>query len=189
MHWHVEPEGPGFWAVVRYDDVVHVSRDATFSSFAGGSMLADSPPEFLAGRRLMMLNMAPPQHTKLRALVNKGFTPRMVADLDGRVRGLARQIVDAVAARGAYDFAADVAGELPSYVIAELVGIPLDDGRRLYALTERMHTVALTPEGVAEGQAAFGEMMAYARAICGRRRRRVPVRFVARGPCVPRVGC
>jgi cytochrome P450 len=163
VHWHAEPDGPGFWAVVRYDDVVHVSRDShTFSSFAGGSMLADSPPEFLAGMRLMMLNMDPPQHTKLRALVNKGFTPRMVAELEGRVRGLARQIVDVVAPRGACDFVTDVAGELPSYLIAELVGIPLDDGRRLYALTERMHTVALGPDGVASGQAAFAEMMAYA---------------------------
>lgn len=163
VHWHAERGGPGFWAVVRYDDIVQVSRDsATFSSFAGGSMLADSPPGFLAGMRLMMLNMDPPQHTQLRALVNKGFTPRMVAELAGRVRGLARQIVDAVAPRGACDFVTDVAGELPSYLIAELVGIPLDDGRRLYELTERMHTVALTPEGIADGQAAVGEMMAYA---------------------------
>ena len=88
----------------------------------------------------------PPQHTKLRALVNKGFTPRMVAEREGRIRDLARQIVDTVAPRGACDFVADVAGELPSYVIAELVGIPLDDGRLLYALTERMHTTTRTPE-------------------------------------------
>jgi cytochrome P450 len=163
VHWHAEPNGPGFWAVTRYDDVVAVSRDAaTFSSYAGGSMLADSPPEFLAGMRLMMLNMDPPQHTKLRALVNKGFTPRMVAEREGRIRDLARQIVDTVAPRGACDFVADVAGELPSYVIAELVGIPLDDGRLLYALTERMHTTTRTPEGMADAQAAVGDMMAYA---------------------------
>jgi cytochrome P450 len=163
VHWHAEPNGPGFWAVTRWDDVVSVSRDAqTFSSWLGGTMLDDSPPEFLAGIRLMMLNMDPPQHTKLRALVNKGFTPRMVAGLESRVRGLAREIVDAVAPRGACDFVADVAGELPSYVIAELVGIPLDDGRRLYALTERMHTTDPTPEGLAHAQAAVGEMMTYA---------------------------
>jgi cytochrome P450 len=163
VHWHPEPNGPGFWAVTRYDDVVTVSRDAhTFSSWTGGTMLEDSPPEFLAGIRLMMLNMDPPQHTKLRALVNKGFTPRMVAGLDGRVRELARRIVDTVAPRGACDFVADVAGELPSYVIAELVGIPLDDGRRLYALTERMHTTDPSPEGLAHAQAAVGEMMTYA---------------------------
>jgi cytochrome P450 len=163
VHWHPEAAGPGFWAVTRYDDVVAVSRDAqTFSSWAGGTMVADSPPEFLAGMRLMMLNMDPPQHTKLRALVNKGFTPRMVAGLDDRVRGLARRIVDAVAPHGTCDFVADVAGELPSYVIADLVGIPLDDGRRLYTLTERMHTTSTTPEGLADVGAAVGEMMTYA---------------------------
>jgi cytochrome P450 len=65
-----------------------------------------------------MLNMDPPQHTELRALVNKGFTPRMFTELEGRIRGLARQIVDAVVPRGACDFVTDVAGELPSYLIA-----------------------------------------------------------------------
>jgi len=166
VFWHAEADGPGFWAITRYDDVVRVSRDpATFSSFAGGTMIGDSPPAFLAVMQRMMLNMDPPQHTKLRALVNKGFTPRMVAGLEERIRDLARQIVDAVAARGACDFVGDVAGELPSYLIAELVGIPLDDGRRLYALTERMHTTSPVPEGLAAGQAAFGEMMAYATAL------------------------
>src|SRR5262249_23514525 len=150
VHWHAEPNGPGFWAVTRYDDVVQVSRDAaTFSSWAGGTMLADTP-EALHVLRLMMLNMDPPQHTKLHALVNKGFTPRMVTGLEGRIRELARQIVDAVAPRGSCDFVRDVAGELPSYVIAELVGIPLDDGRRLYVLTERMHTTVRTPEDLAD---------------------------------------
>jgi cytochrome P450 len=165
VFWHPESTGPGFWAITRYDDVVQVSRDTTFSSHAGGTMIDDPPPAFLAGMQLMMLNMDPPQHTKLRALVNKGFTPRMVVGLEGRVRDLARQIVDAVVERETFDFVTDVAGELPSYVIAELVGIPLADGRRLYALTERMHTATPTPEGLADGQGAFSDMMAYATAL------------------------
>src|SRR5262249_7327825 len=133
VYWHVEPEGPGFWAITRHADVVRVSRDSeTFSSSLGGTMVLDSPPEQLAVIRLMMLNMDPPGHTKLRALVNKGFTPRMVGRLDGRIAELARRIVDQVVERGECDFVLDIAGELPSYVIAELMGIPLDDGRRLY---------------------------------------------------------
>ena len=163
VYWHPEPDGPGFWALTRYDDVVQVSRDPqTFSSSVGGTMIPDVPPMMLAGMQLMLLNMDPPQHTKLRALVNKGFTPRMTAQLAPRIRQLAAQIVDAVCERGTCDFVADVAGELPSYLIAELVGIPLDDGRRLYQLTERMHTAAPTPEGMADAQSAIGEMMAYA---------------------------
>ena len=162
MHWHPEKGGPGFCAVTRHADVVRVSRDSqTFSSWLGGTMVPDSPPEFLAVMRLMMLNMDPPQHTKLRALVNKGFTPRMVQGLHGRVAELARQIVDRVAPRGGCDFVVDVAGELPSALIAELMGIPIDDGRRLYALTERMHAPEPTPEGEADAQGAIVEMMGY----------------------------
>src|SRR6185369_8801363 len=163
VHWQPERDGTGFWAVTKHADVVRVSRDpATFSSYAGGTMIDDPPAAQLAMVRLMMLNMDPPQHTKLRLLVNKGFTPSAVARLHARIGELARSIVDAVAARGACDFVADLAGELPSYVIAELVGIPLDDGRKLYALTERMHTTDTTPEGLADVQAAVGEMMTYA---------------------------
>ena len=166
VYWHLESDGPGFWAVTRYDDVVQVSRDPqTFSSWAGGTMITDPPPMLLAGTQLMMLNMDPPQHTKLRALVNKGFTPRMSAQLTPRIGALATQIVDTVCERGACDFVSEVAGELPSYVTAELVGIPLDDGRRLYQLTERMHTTTTTPEGMAAAQQAIAEMMTYASAL------------------------
>ena len=166
VHWQAEPDGPGFWGVTKYADVVQVSRDpTTFSSFAGGTMIADAPPPQLAILRLMMLNMDPPQHTKLRMLINKGFTPSAVARLHARIEGLARSIVDAVVPRGACDFVADVAGELPSYVIAELVGIPLDDGRQLYRLTERMHTTAQTHTDHADIEAAIVEMMSYSHAL------------------------
>jgi cytochrome P450 len=162
VYRHAELNGPGFWALTRYTDVVRVSRDAaTFSSELGGTMVADPPPEHLFIIRQMMLNMDPPQHTKLRALVNKGFTPRMVAQLRARIGELAAQIVDRVAERGECDFVTDVSGELPSYVIAELMGIPLDDGRLLYRLTERMHTAEPTASGMADAQAAIAEMMSY----------------------------
>jgi cytochrome P450 len=166
VYRHTEQGGPGFWAVTRYDEVVEVSRDsATYSSFAGGTMIADATPEQLFVVRQMMLNLDPPQHTKLRALINKGFTPRMVAHLHDRIGELARAIVDRVAQRGECDFVTDIAGELPSYVIAELMGIPLDDGRELYRLTERMHTADRSPEGLASGAQAIFEMMSYANGI------------------------
>ena len=166
VSWQRAGDGSAFWAVTKYADVVQVSRDpATFSSYAGGTMIADAPPAQLAVLRMMMLNMDPPQHTKLRLLVNKGFTPSAVARLRERVAGLARSIVDGVAHRGGCDFVADVAGELPSYVIAELVGIPLEDGRSLYRLTERMHTSAQTAAEHADIEAAIMEMMSYAHAV------------------------
>ena len=170
---HTEVNGPGFWAVTRYDDVMRVSRDsATFSSSLGGTMVDDATEEQLTLLRLMMLNMDPPQHTKLRALVNKGFTPRMVQRLKERVHELGAQIVDRVEERRQCDFVTEIAGELPSYLIAELVGIPLEDGRQLYRLTERMHTAATTDEDRMAGAMAIAEMMSYSNQVRTEKRAR-----------------
>jgi len=171
VHWHPEKKGSGFWAVTRYRDVLHVSRSAPlFSSYLGGTMIADASEIDLLGIRLMMLNMDPPAHTKLRALVNKAFTPRMVEQLRSRIEELAAAIVERAAAMGELDFVTDVAGELPSYVIAEMMGIPLDDGRELYRLTERMHTTMPKKEARASGRAAIAEMLAYSAALRSRKR-------------------
>lgn len=115
--WHPEPAvldwpaGRGFWAVTRHDAVVHVSRTTgTFSSRLGGTQLPDPAPEDLEFVRQMMLNMDPPRHSRLRAILNKGFTPRAVARLEPRLRRFARTIVDAVADDGGCDFAEPGAG-------------------------------------------------------------------------------
>ena len=142
--WHPYKDGPGFLALTGYDEILAVSRDsATWSSQTAGVFFDVPGPqdEFQLSR--MMLTMDPPRHTKLRHLVSKGFTPRRVARLGDHVAEMARQIVDDVAERGECDFVNDVAGALPSYVIAELLGIPLADGRRLYQLTEVMNSGAV----------------------------------------------
>jgi cytochrome P450 len=160
--WHPEPNGPGFWALTRHADVLTVSRDAaTFSSARGGYMPQDMDPMAVAQSRLMLLGMDPPEHTRLRGLVNRGFTPRQVARLEPRIRALSASIVATVAPRGACDFVTEVSGELPSLLIAELMGIPPDDGRRLYELTERMHQTGAP----ADTQAAVVEMMTYAAGV------------------------
>ncbi len=162
VHWHPEARGPGFWAVTRHAEVVEVSRDsATFSSERGGTMLATPEPVELMGIQQMLLNMDPPRHTRLRALVNKGFTPRRVAELGQRVSELTSQIVESAAGRGAFDFVTSVAGELPSFMIAHLMGIPLEDGRELYRLTERMHASDPDDPLNLDVRTAMGEMMNY----------------------------
>ena len=83
VHWQDEPGGPGFWAITRYDDCVTVNRDyERFSSAAQGTMPFEMDADEIAQQGLMMLNMDPPLHTRYRRLVNKGFTPRMVRDLE-----------------------------------------------------------------------------------------------------------
>lgn len=139
--WHPYGDKPGFWALTSYDEIQAVSRDSqTWSSEATGVFLDVPAPEDSYQLSLMMLTMDPPRHTALRALVSRGFTPRHVARLNRRAADIARDILDDVMDRGECEFVGDVAGALPSYVIAELLGIPLDDGRALYALTEIMNT-------------------------------------------------
>lgn len=170
VHWHEEPGGSGFWAVTRYADVEKVSRDPqTYSSARGGIMLPDADPDELAAARNMMLYMDPPRHVRYRKLVRRPFTPASARRLEPQIQQLAGQIVDRVIERGECDFVADVAGELPSYVIAALLGIPLEDGRRLYVLTEKMHSdpSVVPPE---EQQAAQNEMLRYASDIAQQKR-------------------
>jgi cytochrome P450 len=142
--WHPYKDGPGFLALTGYDEVLGVSRDsATWSSQTAGVFFEVLRPEDEYQLELMMLTMDPPRHTQLRSLVSKGFTPRQVAKLNNHVADMAREIVDDVVELGECDFVDDIAGALPSYVIAELLGIPLEDGRRLYELTEIMNSGAV----------------------------------------------
>lgn len=163
VYWHEEAEGPGFWAITRYEDIRAVSRrPKLFSSAARGVMLAESDEMGLAIQRQMMLVMDPPEHDRFKLLVSRGFTPKNAELLRERIEQLAREIVDDVVERGECDLVHDVAGRLPSGLIAELMGIPREDGERLYELTELMHTTddsVATPE--ARGMATM-EMLQYA---------------------------
>ena len=142
MFWHENPHGAGFWAVTRYKDVYDVDRNFQAFSSEPTIMIMDPPPDQQAnfGGYKMMLMMDPPQHTAYRKLIRQEFTVGPAAERAPRLQALARQIVDAVIERGECDFVSEVAGEMPSYVIAELMGLPRDDGRELYKLTEIIHT-------------------------------------------------
>lgn len=141
VYWHQEPEGRGFWAVTRYDDVKQVGRDHERFSSQPTIMIPDSDSSTgLTGDHTMMLMADPPLHTRMRRLVSREFTPRAAAALAPRVGELATQIVDAVIDRGECDLVSELAGEMPSFVIADVLGIPLDEGRELYHLTEALHS-------------------------------------------------
>lgn len=167
--WHPYKDGPGFLALTGYDEVFAVSRDsATWSSEATAVWFETPGPDDLFDTRgIMMITMDPPRHTALRSLVSRGFTPRQVTKLNERITEMAREVVDTVIERGECDFVTEVAGALPSYVIAELLGIPLKDGYRLYELTEIMNTGVLGDQHAT--QAAM-EMMAYSTELMARKR-------------------
>ena len=170
VHRHPEPGGPGFWAVTRYADVKAVGRDAaTFSSVP--SIMIPDGAAFDAGDHQMMLTMDPPRHTAYRRLVAPEFIPRAARAMRPRIEELARRIVDGVVERpdGTCDLVTDVAGLMPSYVIADMLGIPHEDGVALYELTEAIHAA---PESQAPGagMAAVLQMFNYAREVWERRR-------------------
>jgi cholest-4-en-3-one 26-monooxygenase len=139
VHWQDEPGGPGFWAITRYEDCVTVNRDyERFSSAAQGTMPFEMEPDEIAQQGLMMLNMDPPLHTRYRRLVNKGFTPRMVRDLEESIHRSADAILDEVIETGRADFVTQISAELPLQVIAELLGVPQEDRHRMFEWSNRM---------------------------------------------------
>ena len=138
-------ESLGFWALSRHADVLAAFKDIeTFSSRHGVSLDQDVFHED-ADATMSFLAMDPPRHTRMRALVSRGFTPRRVSELEPRIRAIAREHLDACAGRGRCDFIADFAGKLPMDVISELLGVPAADRPTLRAWAD---TVVHRDEGV-----------------------------------------
>jgi cholest-4-en-3-one 26-monooxygenase len=142
VYWHANggaPGWPGFWAVTKRADIEEVSKNpALFSARRPLATFAESSPRAIEMQQLMMLNMDPPQHTRQRAFVNRGFTPRMIGRLEKHVREICDGLIDEVAARGTADFVRDIAAPLPMYVICELMGAKLTDRMRLFELSNRL---------------------------------------------------
>lgn len=161
VHWHEEPGGRGFWAITKYEDVRAISRDSQSFSNSPTIMMQDVPAGSGGAGGNMMIMMDPPAHTRYRNLVKSGFTPRAIEPRREDIERLAKRIVDEVIDRGECDFVVDVAGKLPSYVIAELLGIPLEDGVMFYDWTEIIHSApdAVPPQVRGE---TLGKMVAYA---------------------------
>ncbi|MBB4918756.1 cytochrome P450 [Streptosporangium saharense] len=166
---------PPFWAVTRHADVVHVSRRSDlFSSSRRLALFDEMPEEQRELQRLMMLNQDPPEHTRRRSLVNRGFTPRMIGALEQHIRDICHQLLDEVTGLPTVDFVRDIAAPLPLYVICELLGAPVEDRDKIFNWSNQM-IGADDPEyssGPSAGQAAAAEVYAYANALAAERRER-----------------
>jgi cholest-4-en-3-one 26-monooxygenase len=176
VFWHAmggEPGWPGFWAVTRHDDVAYISRHPeTFSSAKRLALFGEMPEEHAELQRLMMLNMDPPKHTRQRAFVNRGFTPRMIGQLEKHIVQICNQLMNEIEDRGRADFVTDIAAPLPLQVICELVGAPLEDRDRIYELSNLLIGSADPEFQVAPRaqQMAAAEIYAYGAALAERRR-------------------
>jgi cholest-4-en-3-one 26-monooxygenase len=166
---HADPEQPnGFWALTSHPDVVFVSRNPEmFSSWEKTALINEFPQEQIDQQRLFMLNQDPPDHTRTRSLVNRGFTPRMIAALEERIQTCCDDIVAAALAKGEGDFVTLCAAELPLIVIAELMGVPVEDRHQVFDWSNRMVGGDDPEYGVTDEQRldAATEMWAYASAL------------------------
>ena len=127
------PDGRGVWLITRYEDVLAVLKDQRFVKDWRGALtpeqLAQVPPipEVMKPLSQNMLDTDPPDHERLRALVSKAFTPRLIERLRPRVQAISDGLLDAVQDRGEMDLIDDYAFPLPITVIAELLGVPAED--------------------------------------------------------------
>ena len=139
VHWNPEPDGPGFWAVTRYEDIRLVHRDtATYSSELGGTSLEDLRPDQIEARK-SMIDMDPPRHDQLRGLINKRFTSRAVGVWEDQVRTVAKTVIDAaLAGPDRFDFVREISSEIPMQVFAEILGVPQSERRVIIEIGERL---------------------------------------------------
>ncbi|MFC9663910.1 cytochrome P450 [Nocardia sp. NPDC127606] len=132
----------GYWVVTKHEDIKEVSRNPElFSSERKGSVIrlpGEVTPEQIELTGALLLNMDPPKHTKIRRIISKGFTPRAVEGLRAALTERAGAIVAAARATGGGDFVEQVACELPLQAIAELVGVPQQDRRKLFDWSNQM---------------------------------------------------
>jgi cytochrome P450 len=138
VHWNPERDGRGFWAVTRYEDIRAVHRNPqVFSSEIGGTSLEDLEPEHIEARK-SMIDMDPPRHDELRAIVNRRFTPRAVTVWEDQVRKVARQVLDTALPKQEFDFVEEIASEIPMQVFAEILGVPQSQRREIIEIGDRL---------------------------------------------------
>jgi cholest-4-en-3-one 26-monooxygenase len=168
--WNASPPGygfddGGFWVISRHADVRDVSmKPEIFSSWANGAVI-----RFMRGisreeidmQRVMLLNQDPPDHTKLRRILSRGFTPRAIRMIEDALAVRAERIAREAVIAGSGDFVAQVACELPLQAIAELIGVPQEERARIFSWSNQMLAYD-DPELSADPSGAAVEIIAYA---------------------------
>ena len=163
----------GFWAISKHADIAAISKNNNdFSTNENGVIIrfaADMTREQVELQRAMLIHHDPPDHTKLRQIISRGFTPRAINALHDTLVERADRIIDDALAKGKGDFVFDVAAELPLQAIAELLGVPQEDRRKLFDWSNQMLAYD-DPEYNADPENAAAEILGYAMGLAAERK-------------------
>ena len=164
----------GFWAISKHADVAAISKNSRdFSTYENTAFIrfADGMTrDAVELQRVMMINQDSPDHEKIRQIISRGFTPRSIGALHDALVARADRIVDEALGRGEGDFVEEVAAELPLQAIADLIGVPQDDRRKLFEWSNKMMSYD-DPEFAGESETAAAEIVMYAMAMADERRK------------------
>lgn len=172
-HSNIFDDG-GYWVISKHQHIKEISRDnEVWSTNAKGAVMR--LPEGITADQLdltkaLLINHDPPEHTRLRKLVSRLFTPRSVGALEERLAESAREIVAAAAAKDSGNFVDDIAMKLPLLAIADLIGVPEADREKLFHWTNSIMNTD-DPDFDSDPAMANAELMGYAYTMAEERRR------------------
>jgi cholest-4-en-3-one 26-monooxygenase len=178
--WNAQPPGAtvfddgGYWVISRHEDIRSISRDnEKWSTNAKGVVMRlpdATTAEQLDVTKALLINHDAPEHTRLRKLISRLFTPRAVVTLEAKLAASAHEIVRSAAEKDTGNFVDDIAMRLPLQAIADLIGVPEADRDRLYHWTNAIMNTD-DPDFDDDPMAAHVELMGYAYAMAEDRRR------------------
>lgn len=176
--WCEQPEtifgDTGYWVISRHEDIKNISRNSDlWSTSRKGAVMVmpeGATPEQLELTKALLINHDPPEHTRLRKLVSRLFTPRAVAELESKLAVAARDIVARARERGSGNFVEDIAMNLPLLAIADLIGVPEEDREKVFHWSNCIINTD-DPDFDSDPTAANAELMGYAYTMAEQRRR------------------
>ncbi|AXT86734.1 steroid C27-monooxygenase [Aeromicrobium sp. A1-2] len=180
VFWVEQPEesragmegGTGYWALSKHEDVSAASRSKEFVTSENTAIIRFAPEmtrDQLEMQRVMLLNQDPPVHTATRHIISRGFTPRSIAAQRDSLAAYSEAIVKAALAKGTGDFVEEVAAELPLQTIAELLGVPHEDRKKLFEWSNQMMSYD-DPEYDVDPETASIEILGYFMALAEERK-------------------
>jgi len=179
VHWQAEckmpgvRQGPGYWALTRYEDIAYVSKNAElFSSERGTTVLSDLEPKDVRNMREQLIHMDAPRHTSLRKLMNPSFKPSRVREIESELMQIVHSAFDALDGASECDFVEDISAPISLHLLTHMLGVPQKHAKRFYKWTNKL-IGASDPEvsSVFRARLAVLEIFVYAGFLARKRRK------------------